>query len=274
MIEHNKETELIRKVLATDLDGTFIPLPGNEENSQALAEISNASQKQNLELIYCTGRHFESVMDVIDTEKLPSPEWIICDVGTSIYRQSEGQYFPFEAYSRHLEDLTLSTSRQEMESIFIGLPGLVLQQADHQQEFKLCYECESQLTSSLVDQISTLLTDFKIPFEAHGSIDPFLNCGLIDILPQGVSKAYALKWLSDHAKYNANQVVYAGDSGNDYLALISGCRAIIVANAPKDLVKKIEATLKEKKKSHALYVAKQEATSGVLAGCKHFGWIE
>ncbi len=273
MSKLNNQSEIIRKVLATDLDGTLIPLPDSEENQSSLAEISKAFEIKDLVLIYCTGRHFESVVDAISIEKLPRPEWIICDVGTSIYRITDGRYISFEAYNKHLEDLTHTSSRPGMQSLLEGLPGLILQQEDHQQEFKLSYECESSRTDSLVEKINELLHDFKIPYEAHGSLDPFLNCGLIDLLPRGVSKAYALKWLAQHAGYGADQVIYAGDSGNDFLALTSGCRAILVANAGKELTDKVKAALKAKKKSYALYVAKKQATSGVLEGCRHFKWI-
>jgi sucrose-6-phosphatase len=40
-----------------------------------------------------------------------------------------------------------------------------------------------------------------------GSLDPFLNCGLLDVLPKGVSKAYALLWLSTHADFKPDEVV-------------------------------------------------------------------
>ncbi|MDF3128183.1 HAD-IIB family hydrolase [Kiritimatiellaeota bacterium B1221] len=273
MSKLNNQTKIIRKVLATDLDGTLIPLPDSAENQSALEEISKAYEHNGLILIYCTGRHFESVMDAMTQEKLPRPEWIICDVGTSIYHMHNGRYLPFEEFKTHLTEKTHASSQQAIHSILEGLPGLSRQQADHQQEFKLSYECESSRTDLLVEQINELLRDFKIPYEAHGSIDPFLNCGLIDLLPEGVSKAYALKWLARHVGYGADQVIYAGDSGNDFLALTSGCRAILVANAGKDLTEKVKSALKEKKKSYALYVSKKQATSGVLDGCKHFKWM-
>ena len=107
-----------------------------------------------------------------------------------------------------------------------------------------------------------------------GSLDPFSNCGLLDVMPAGVSKAYALIWLSTHADFSPDEVIYSGDSGNDYAALVSGFRAIVVANGSEGLAQKVSAALGERRISERLYLAKQTATSGVLEGCRHFGLIQ
>lgn len=272
MTNINEEPQFIHKVLATDLDGTLIPLPNSPNNQQALLEISKGFSEKKFNLIYCTGRHFTSVMDAVHEYQLPKPEWIICDVGTSVFHNENGNFEEFAEYEKHLSELTVESSREEIESLLEGLEGLMLQQEDHQRPFKISYECASDSTDDLVSRVAELLKDFKIPFEASGSIDPFLDCGLIDLLPSGVSKAYALKWLANHAGYNPEEVVYAGDSGNDLPALTSGCRAILVANSSKGLLGKVEGKLRANNKIKNLFTAGETATSGVLQGLKHFGF--
>jgi HAD superfamily hydrolase (TIGR01484 family) len=273
MTKINEEPKTILKVLATDLDGTLIPLPDSKKNQAALVKISEAVKEKKFNLIFCTGRHFTSVADAQVEFSLPEPEWIICDVGTSIHHNENGSFPEFSAYEHHLSEMTGRTSREEIESLLEGLQGLMLQQEDHQRPFKISYECASDQTDELVERISKLLHDFRIPYEASGSIDPFLNCGLIDLLPSGVSKAYALKWLAEYAGYGPGDVVYAGDSGNDYPALISGCRAILVANASKGLPQKVRKALKAKKKTRNLFMATEKATSGVLQGLQNYGFM-
>lgn len=273
MTKINEEPETIRKVLATDLDGTLIPLPDSKKNQDALVKISEAVTEKKFKLIFCTGRHFTSVSDAIVEFSLPEPDWIICDVGTSIYRNTNGNFSQFSAYEHHLMQRTGQSSREEIESLLEGLEGLVIQPEDHQGPFKISYECESEQAEGLMSRISKLLDDFRIPYEASGSIDPFLNCGLIDLLPSGVSKAYALKWLADYAGYGPGDVVYAGDSGNDYPALVSGCRAILVANASKGLSQKVHRALKAKKKTRNIFLATEDATSGVMQGLKKYGFM-
>ncbi|WFB34865.1 HAD-IIB family hydrolase [Kiritimatiellota bacterium B12222] len=273
MHELNKETEIIQQVLITDLDGTFIPLPNSEKNKRALSVLSAAHADKVFQLIFCTGRHFASVAAAMEEYQLPSPDWIICDVGTSIHQNVQNRFPEFKAYNAHLKDLTLSSSAMELHPLFADLEGLVLQQDDHQKQFKLCYECTTEHLPKLMDQISQRLMQRNVPYDAHGSIDPFLECGLIDILPAGVSKAYAMSWLESEAGYCSDQVIYAGDSGNDFTALTSGCQAIIVANASKGLPEKVMAAAKQSHQSSRVFLASENATSGVLEGCQHFGWM-
>jgi HAD superfamily hydrolase (TIGR01484 family) len=270
MTDCNPETDFNPKVLATDLDGTLIPLPDSPDHKAALEILQAACDDQIFRMVFCTGRHFESVLDAIDDFQLPRPEWISCDVGSSIYHHTGTVYEPYIPYAEHLRVKISDSSNSDIISMLHGLPGLSMQEEGHQQEFKISYECESSRTDDLVEQISKLLIDFKLSYGAHGSVDPFLDRGLIDLLPAGVSKAYALNWLSTHADFSPDEVIYAGDSGNDYPALTSGFRAIVVANASKGLVGKVKNTLKKKDMESRLYLAKTEATSGVLEGCRHF----
>ncbi|MDA3874623.1 MAG: HAD-IIB family hydrolase [Kiritimatiellae bacterium] len=274
MTDCNPETEFTPSVLATDLDGTLIPLPNAPEQSLALKELQVASEDQRFRIVFCTGRHFESVLEAIDEFQLPRPEWIICDVGTSIYHLLQTDYIPYTPYAEHLRTKISDSSNSEINSMLHGLPGLAMQAEDHQQEFKISFECESERTDELVERIAKLLIDFNLPYQAHGSVDPFLDCGLIDLLPTGVSKAYALNWLSTHADFSPDDVIYAGDSGNDYLALTSGFRAIVVANASKGLAAKVKKALNKQKLESRLYLAKEQATSGVLEGCRHFKLVK
>jgi hydroxymethylpyrimidine pyrophosphatase-like HAD family hydrolase len=97
--------------------------------------------------------------------------------------------------------------------------------------------------------------------------------GLIDVLPIGVSKAYALLWLSSHADFSPDEVIYSGDSGNDYAAMVSGFRTIIVGNGTPDLINKVKQKLKQRNLTERLFIAEGEATTGVLEGCRHFKLI-
>jgi len=72
------------RVLATDLDGTLIPLNGSDSNVSDLATLAEQLRPNNVQLVFVTGRHFESVTAAINEDRLPKPDWIFCDVGTTI----------------------------------------------------------------------------------------------------------------------------------------------------------------------------------------------
>jgi len=275
MNQFNPQSKIAPSVLATDLDGTLIPLPDRPGNLDDLKRLKEALDGAKTKLVFATGRHFESAIEAMKHYELPTPEWIVCDVGSAIYKRvgkPEGDDFEvFTAYEAHLEDSSGSVNRQAVEDTLFTIEGLELQPPDHQQRFKISYQTIADTLNQVVDEANDRLERAKLPYHCVGSLDPFMNCGLLDVMPRGVSKAYALLWLSTHANFSPDEVIYAGDSGNDYAALISGFRAIIVANGSEGLEDKVRASLVNRSIEDRLFVAKSTATSGVLEGCKHFG---
>jgi sucrose-6F-phosphate phosphohydrolase len=271
MSKFNPQSSITLSVIASDLDGTLIPLPKMESNRKDLLSLSKHLNRKNLSLIFATGRHFESVLEAMSEYPLPQPDWIVCDVGSAIYKRHGNEFIFFKEYESHLEANSTGLDRTVIEQALHNVAGIELQPPDHQQRFKISYQSQAQKVDQLVETIRDTLKISNLPYDCMGSVDPFLNCGLIDVMPKGVSKAYALIWLSKHANFTAEQVVFAGDSGNDYAALVSGFHAIIVANGSDTLKAKVKAQLKEQELDDRLYIAQHSATSGVLEGCQHFG---
>ncbi len=266
----NPQAGIRPTVLATDLDGTFIPLPGNTDNQAALVELTAQFRSPGRKLIFATGRHFESVVEAMRDIPLPEPDWMICDVGSRIMQQQDGSWQELATYREHLHELTGGIARGEVEAALAGIEGLSLQVPEHQTELKVSYQCESAYLEPILAEVATRLE--QMPYTRMGSLDPFLNCGLIDVMPGPVSKAYALLWLATHASAAPDAIIYAGDSGNDLAALAAGFRAIVVANASSGLAGKV-AVLQQERGIPAdhLYQAQSEASSGVLEGCRHYG---
>lgn len=271
MRDFNPQPKVEPRILATDLDGTLIPLPENTANKEALRELSRLHDQEKFGLIFATGRHFESVLEAITLQDLPTPDWIICDVGSSIYRRIGSDYHVFEPYEKHLADTTAGTDREVVETLLSGIDGLEPQADEHQQRFKISYQTEAHLVEDLLETINQHMDAAELPYNCMGSIDPFLNAGLLDVLPKNVSKAYALIWLATHGDFTPDEIIYSGDSGNDLAALIAGFRAIIVANGSEGLAEKVRTALRKRDLEKRLYCAWGKATSGVLEGCRHFG---
>ena len=261
------------RVLSTDLDDTFIPLPGHADNQADLERIRTARESRPFGLVYATGRHLESVLDAMETHTLPRPDWIVCDVGTSIYRNDQNAFRRFTPYEDLLAEQTRGTDRAAVESLLAGLDGLKLQPPERQQRFKISYFSAAAQTQQLATHINQRLADAHISYACLPSLDSHTGDGLLDVLPIGASKAAALLWLAAHADFTADEVVFAGDSGNDYAALACGFRAIVVANAAPSLADRVEHELSSRGLADRLFRATLPATSGVLEGCRHFGLI-
>ncbi|WP_339734601.1 malto-oligosyltrehalose trehalohydrolase [uncultured Gimesia sp.] len=262
-------------VLATDLDGTFIPLEGNSQNRSALQTLTSQFAAHDISLIFVTGRHFESVIQAITEFQLPEPEWIICDVGTSIFkRQYSGTFTPVTAYQDYqnqiIAPMPIASLRERLQST----PGLRLQEEAKQGPFKLSFYADATQLDKLVDHIQADLDQTDAPYSIIHSIDPFNGDGLIDLLPATVSKAHALEWWIAAYTLNAEDIVFSGDSGNDLAALTAGYRTILVGNADRTLAQRVYQLHHESGWKNRLYLAHDSATSGVLEGCRWFGLAE
>jgi HAD superfamily hydrolase (TIGR01484 family) len=260
-----------RHVLATDLDGTLIPLEGNRQNRADLASVAAHLSSRKMLLAFVTGRHFESVSQAIREHGLPLPDWIICDVGTSVFRQqASGEFASVEAYQEHLGELIASLSIDELKSRLKTVQGLRIQEPEKQGRFKLSYYADASRLDELVALVERELRRDDAPYSIIHSVDPFTGDGLIDLLPAGVSKAYALAWWTEFVDLDPQAIIFAGDSGNDLAALTAGYRAILVGNADPDLARRVTQRHHDRGWKDRLLLASNPATSGVLEGLRWF----
>ena len=260
----------IPRVLATDLDGTLIPLDGNERNLQDLETLRNHLATHSIELIFVTGRHLEIVEEAVVRHQLPPPNWVICDVGTSIYQSSQTGWRPVSAYQQHLDAICAQFPRPELQRRLVGTDALTLQEPQKQRPFKLSYYVDQRELPSIADRLRQWLREQSAPWSLIESIDPFTGDGLIDLLPSDVSKAYAVDWWRQQGGFDREEIVFAGDSGNDLAALVAGYRAIVVGNADRNLADRVQQHHSRQGWTDRLHLAQAVATSGVLEGIQAF----
>ncbi len=262
------------QILATDLDGTLIPLANNSRNIRDLKTLEQELSAKHVQLVYATGRHLASVEQAIRDYALPAPQWIICDVGASILRRDQQAYTAEAAYQQHLAERVANMPIEELACKLGELPGLRLQEAERQGRFKLSYYADASELQTQTEQLQGRLDDLSAPYSIASSLDPVTNDGLIDLLPRSVSKAYALQWWARHAGRTPDSIVFAGDSSNDMAALTDNFRAIIVGNASRSVARTVYEARRQSGTTDRLFLARQQATSGVLEGCRWFGLVE
>lgn len=268
-------------VLATDLDGTLIPLQDNPGNATDLHVLCKALDAAGLQLIFVTGRHLASVAEVMCSDNLPIPDWIIADVGTSIYQrtsfddvtsptQLSRAFVLTEAYAAELGGLVGNFSVQRVAELLAPIAALRMQESEKQSRFKLSYYVDHRLLEQVRVQIAERIETARAPYSIVASIDPFTQDGLIDLLPRQVTKAYGIEWWARFQKIERDEILYAGDSGNDSAVFAAGFRSIVVGNAQRAVLEAAEQAHRAAGWENRLYAAEQSATSGVLAGLQHF----
>ncbi len=260
-----------RHVLATDLDGTLIPLTGHPDNQTDLIRLGELLKQHGIPLVYVTGRNLESVKQAQSENPLPPPEWIICDVGTSIYQLKKDKPPQQVAeYQEHLQDLIVKLPIEELQDCLCDFKQLRLQEEEKQGPFKLSYYVNAQQLPAIAMELNRRLKELDAPYSLIASVDPFNGDGLMDFLPQAVSKAHALRWWCEFAGYEKESIVFAGDSGNDVAALTAGFRSIVVGNADCTVARQVSTIHSQNEWSNRVHLAQESATSGLLAGCRWF----
>ncbi len=259
------------RVLASDLDGTLIPIADDPQSVADLRTLSQLLSTHDVPLIFVTGRGAKSVQNAIDEFRLPEPAWILCDVGTSIYRRDEsGRFVPVEEYRTHLNEIISPAQLESFRRRFTGIDGLTLQEGGHQAPFKLSYYASPSHVAALVAHLRDLVNQAGIPCSVVHSTDTITGRGYIDVLPDGVSKASALRWWADHTNQDLDTVLFAGDSGNDLPVFEAGRSSIIVANAESAIARMAYDAHRQASWTRRLFFASKTATSGVLEGCRWF----
>ncbi|MEM1227287.1 MAG: malto-oligosyltrehalose trehalohydrolase [Planctomycetota bacterium] len=270
-------------VLATDLDGTLIPNRGDSAAIDALESIRHYLEDVDggdTQLLYVTGRNFDSVIRALADESLPTPDWILCDVGTTVYR-CVGRENPrvrdrFARETAYDEEIAKRASGMHLEmhrEVIGNLDGFRPQESIKQGRFKLSYYVDADSIEQARADVQRYLTQQGLACSVIVSVDPFNGDGLLDVLPSGVSKSFALNWWCLSQNQSQDSVLFCGDSGNDYEAMTSGYRTCVVANADRQLARRVQDVHSQRGWVNRLFLAGRASTAGVLDAMRWFGMM-
>ncbi len=245
----------MKRMLVTDIDGTLI---SEEHEHPGLSIINDFLRDRDPSLGFgiASGRSFELVKQALEEHQVPSPDFLVCAVGSEIYYHAESAYLEDKGWQKYLAK---NWHRENIVSKLQSVKWLEMQEEAGQNPYKISYYYdpehwdENLLNRMLMKELANVVL---IP-----SHDRFL-----DILPKRASKGRALKYICKKWAIPYEMVVAAGDSGNDLDMLDSSTiRGIAVGNRSTEL-----NHLRSKKN---LYLAKENAAAGIMEGLQHFGWI-
>ena len=261
----NSTPKLSVTTLATDLDGTLIPVTQTSEQHGAVEHISKLVTKHWLQLISVTGRSLELTLDAIAEFNLPFPQSILCDVGSSIaHRQPDGSYQYDQSYEQMLIDRMGHWTNEAIQVSLSQFIGCVTPQDRCQQTaFKCSFDFPGDSFSLVQTTVARWIADNNCPLDYTLSSDPETGDGLLDILPANVNKGSAIHWWAGHRSIDPSTIVFAGDSGNDTAAMTSGVRAVLVGNADQQLRAETRTAMRDQA---MLYLAAGIGPEGVRDG--------
>lgn len=228
-------------VLATDLDGTF--LGGTEaECAQFYAWIEN--NRARIGLIFVTGRDPGFIGSLVRAGRVPRPDYVVADVGTTIAElDADTHVAPIAALEEEIAQ-AWGKAGHMVHSALLGVAGITPQSGvfRHRASYDLDPARFEPRAIAIIEEmgLDALVSDNRF----------------FDVLPKGVSKGPSLMRLIDHLGIAAERVLVAGDTLNDLSMLASGLPAVAVGNSEPALLAEL-APLKH------VHLASAHGVSGI-----------
>lgn len=243
-------TEKLPFLLASDLDGTLL---GDEEDVRQL-RLFVSRHHERLTLAYVTGRYPHSVLELIASGRLPRPRFICSDVGTEILDLDDPRNAIGQAYAAQVPS---TWNLDEIYRLGIG-EGITRQEFEAGQprfQAGFYWNTHPETLAAFRERLSGL----------EGLYIQTSYTTYIDVLPAVLGKGRAVGFLREQLAYSPDQVVVAGDAGNDRQMFETEFRGIVPANALDEL--------KALARQPWHYHSPRPVARGVIDGLFHFGFI-
>lgn len=265
-------------LICTDLDRTLIPNGHPPESPQARPLLRRLVTRDNIYLAYVSGRDKNLLEEAIKEWGLPTPDYAIGDVGTSVYKIDSGHWQQIDDWHEKIGHDWGKHTRSDIASLLTGIETLTLQEAHKQNNYKLSYYVPEDIDlSQLLKNIAHNLESAGIRYNAIWSIDELKQLGLLDILPQSANKLEAIRFLMQNQGFRREDTVFSGDSGNDLEVLCSDIQSTLVNNATDNIKDQAQQIAMDNGNKDQLYIAKGNFlgmngnyAAGILEGLAHY----
>jgi sucrose-6F-phosphate phosphohydrolase len=241
------------RLLATDLDGTFI---GDDAAMHALwSELEEAG----IIVAFSTGRHLPSIEEFYAEQKTSRrADVCVCMVGTEIWHRGDAGYVRDDTWSAHISE---AWDRDRVAAIVAEVPAATPQDDEWQSDFKSSWYLEVGAAAGLA-HIEGRLSEEGLEAKVVYSVGRFL-----DLLPARSGKGEAVRYAAEHLGVSSDAVVTCGDSGNDLDMMRPelGFRSIAVGNATPELASFSAPNV---------YHASTHYAGGIREGLLRYGWID
>ncbi len=275
-------------LICTDLDRTLIPNGPQSESAEARQRFATLVSHPEVTLAYVSGRHRELVEQAINNYRLPVPDYVIGDVGSTLYHV--GPQRDWQRQQRWETEIAADWGGRrhaDLKLLLDDLSGLRPQEYAKQNDYKLSYYLP------LDSDRDALSRAIRQRLEAQGiranliwSSDEPAGIGLLDVLPARASKYHAIEALMKEQGFTCSNSVFCGDSGNDMEVLASPIPAVLVANSEAEVQRQAIQLAEAAGYPAQLYIARGgfmnmngNYSAGMLEGIAHYyphtrAWME
>ncbi|WP_230769289.1 HAD-IIB family hydrolase [Sphingomonas sp. Leaf4] len=237
-----------RLLLVSDIDNTLL----GEAEAAAAFNLWHGDQR-DMAFGIATGRSLHSALAILAQNHVAPPAVMITSVGSEIYHHVHGGvYARDDAWTRRID---AGWDRAAIARLLATVADLRPQSPLEQRSHKLSYFTggEADITERVRDLLAAAGVTASV-IHSHGRY--------LDVLPLAASKGTAVEYVRQHHGLRPDQVIVAGDSGNDVEMLRACARSIIVGNYSDGLAQRADL-------AHS-YVARTGYAFGIMEGVAHF----
>ena len=235
-------------LLISDVDYTLL---GDDEHLAEFADWYQANKPQVL-LVLTSGRFPDSIIESVETTRLPDPEIIIGGVGSEICFYPSRNVVPGWPVCQ-----LQHWNGDRVRSILAGIERLDAQPDEFQSDYKVSYFLHNADDAEL-EQIRATLREQSLHSELVYSSQRDL-----DVLPQGCNKGSAAEYVAHYLGFSPRDVIVCGDSANDIAMFGYDFPGIVVGNAHPEL---------QALDNPLVYQSTYKYAKGVLEGIEY--WLE
>ncbi|MBL4851337.1 MAG: HAD-IIB family hydrolase [Gammaproteobacteria bacterium] len=238
------------RLLICDIDNTLVG------DQSALSQLTSQLKLMGDKVAFgvATGRTIQSTLRELKKWDAPIPDVFITSVGSEI-----------RYGSRLTEDLGWQQHNDyrwqpnEVYEAMREFKGLKLQHAGEQRRHKISFNVDAKKAPK-IREIRQHLRQRNIHVKLIYSHEAYL-----DILPVRTSKGTAVRHVAMKWGFPLDQVLVAGDSGNDEGMLSGHTLGVVVGNHSPEL--------RKLRGRENIYFAEGEYANGVLEGIRHYGFL-
>lgn len=235
----------------TDIDHTLI----GDDNSR-LGELMNllAEHRERIGFGVATGRTVDSALAHLKKHSVRAPDVIISSVGSEIYYGRDLIYD--RGWHAHISE---KWERARIVDLLSRLDFLEMQDESTQRKFKISYFMKDP--DERLPVIHEMLTRNRCAYNLIYSQGRHL-----DILPARASKGKAIRYISYKWEVPLDNMLVAGDSGNDEEMLRGDLLGVVVGNYSREL--------ERLKGLRNIYFATAACAGGIIEGIGRYRFIE
>ena len=241
----------IDRLIIADIDNT---LTGDDGAMHDFFELI-ANAEDNIGFGIATGRRYEDVMEIMHEHDIPNPEVLITSVGTEIYYGKNDTLD--SSWQKHID---FRWHPNKIREVLSGVEGLYIQEEHEQSKYKISYKIDYSISPKL-SGIKRILRENGVRAKVISSLNMFL-----DIIPSRAGAGIGVRHMAFKWGFPLENILVAGDSGNDEEMLAGNTLGVVVGNYSRELEKL--------RKYPRVYFAEAYHAAGIMEGINYYNFLD